>query len=204
MTSTETPKRYCRLILAALVLLPLLLVASVTLPWASNLSTLNQTIADRKDQLVRYERLIQSLPRLRAELDQVRSNDAYKTFYFKAPTQALAGAQLQKQVQDIVNGASGRLISTQILPEDKKESPARVSVRTQVQGSTDTLLEVLYQLEQARPFLFVERLSIRSSARPASSVSNVRRRPTRRFVANQGGELTMRIDIFGFVLGGGS
>lgn len=191
------------MVMAALIVLPLLLVASVALPWASRISSLDQTIAEREDQLMRYQRLVQSLPSLQAELQQVRTDDAYKRFYFKAPTQALAGAQLQTQVQDIVNAASGRLLSTQILPENKNDDPPRVMVRTQVQGSTETLLEVLYQIEQARPFLFVDRLSVRSSARPTSP-NDSRGRPTRRFIANQGGELTIRIDIFGFVLGGES
>ncbi|MBK1722107.1 type II secretion system protein GspM [Thiocystis violacea] len=199
-----SPKVRCTLVLAALVIIPLLLIAALAIPWASRVSGLNETIAEHQDQLSRYRRLVQSMPALRAELEQVRNNDAFKAFYFEAPTQALAGAQLQSQVQDIVNAASGRLISTQILPEDKKDDPARVRVRTQVQGSTDTLLDVLYQLEQARPFLFVERLSVRSSARPPVDQNDPRRRPTRRFVANQGGELTLRIDIFGFVLGGDS
>ncbi|NEX18735.1 general secretion pathway protein GspM [Thiorhodococcus mannitoliphagus] len=195
---TSTSNRYCGLVLAAMILLPVLAVASLALPWATKLSSLNETVDDRQDQLNRYRRLVQSLPSIRAELEQVRSNDDFKAFYFKAETQALAGAQLQSQVQDIVSGASGRLISTQILPEAKQEDPSRVRVRTQIQGSTDTLLDVLYKLEQARPFLFVERLSVRSSARPETSLRNTRRR---RLPAQQMGELTMRIDIFGFVLG---
>lgn len=199
---TSTSKRYCGLALAALILLPMLSIASLAIPWASKVSSLTQTVAERQDQLVRYRRLIQSLPSIRAELEQVRSNDTFEAFYFKAPTQALAGAQLQSQVQDIVSGASGRLISTQILPESANEDPPRVRVRTQIQGSTETLLDVLYKLENARPFLFVERLSVRSSARPARASRDTRGRPTRRFVPRQGGSLTMRVDIYGFVLGG--
>jgi general secretion pathway protein M len=159
-------------------------------------------IADSEDQLVRYRRLIRSLPELRTELERVRANESFKAFYFDAPTAALAGAELQRQVQDIVTAASGRLISTQILPGPPEESPPRVRVRTQIQGSTETLLDVLYDIEQARPFLFVEQVSVRSSARAPLPTSALRGRTIRRPPVNPAGELTVRLDIFGFTLGG--
>ena len=201
MTPNPPSKSLCLTVLAAMIALPLMLVAAFAVPWANRISALDETIASHQDQLQRYRRLVATLPALQAELDKTRNNDAFKAFYFKATTPALAGAQLQGLLQEIVNGASGRLISTQILPEEKQEDPARVRVRTQIQGSTTTLLEVLYQIEQARPFLFVERLSIRSSARPESPQEDFGR-ARRRMVVNQGGELTVRIDLYGFLLGG--
>jgi general secretion pathway protein M len=201
MTPNSPSRPLCLAVLATVIALPLLLVAAVAVPWASRISALDETISSHQDQLQRYRRLVASLPALQAELEKTRDNDAFKAFYFKAPTAALAGAQLQGLLQEIVTGAAGRLISTQILPEEKQEDPPRVRVRTQIQGSTATLMDVLYQIEQARPFLFVERLSIRSSARPDSPQEDVGR-ARRRMVVNQGGELTVRLDLYGFLLGG--
>jgi len=79
-----------------------------------------------------------------------------------------------------------------------------VRIRTQIQGSTDTLLNVLYEIEQARPFLFVDQVSVRSSARPDMPAQVLPGRRARRPPVNQGGELTVRLDIFGFALGGES
>lgn len=198
MTLKLHPKIVCALVWLLLVMVPLLLLAGILLPWTSQIAELNTRIATGEDQLARYRRLLQTLPGLQAELEQVRSNDAFKAFYFNAPTPALAGAQLQSQVQTIVTAAKGSLVSTQLLPEEKSENPPRVRVRTQIQGSTETLLDVLHQIEQARPFLFVEQLSIRSSARPdlPGAPRRMPRSPT--------GELTVRLDIFGFTLGGGT
>ena len=192
----------CLVSLGAVMLLPMLLLAVIVIPWLSRISELDDRIATSRDQLMRYQRLVSTRPALQAELEQARTNDAFDAFYFKAPTQALAGAQLQARVQDIVTAASGRLISTQILPPEGQETPSRIRVRTQIQGSTETLMEVLYRLEQTRPFLFVESLSVRSAARPAVSSSPALAR--RQLMANQGGDLTVRLDIYGFVLGGGS
>jgi len=201
--SATGPKRgYCLLVWAAIGLLPMLLVAALALPWVERVAGLDSEIADARDQLTRYRRLIASLPLLQAEIQKVNSNQAFKAFYFEAPTPALAGAELQHKVQDIVNRADGRLISTQILPEQENERPPRVRVRIQIQGSTETLLKCLYEIERARPFLFVDKVSVRSSARPRLPQRVVRgRRIRRRRPANRSGELTMRLDVFGFVLG---
>ncbi|EGV31318.1 General secretion pathway protein M [Thiorhodococcus drewsii AZ1] len=203
MSLISKPKTFCLFAWGAAAVLVLTLLGGTLIPWLSKNADLNRRISGTEDQLVRYQRLLDSRPALEAELQRVRNNDSYKAFYFNAPTQSLAGAQLQSLVQDIVNTAQGRLISTQLLNEERASTPARISVRTQIRGSTDALLSILYQIEQARPFLFVERLSIRSSARPIVVNRNRPGRPVRRPPMNRD-ELTVRLDLFGFTLGGES
>lgn len=193
-------RSFCPLAWALLILVPSLLIAAVAMPLLTRLDRLDNAIEERRDQLSKYRRLIATLPGLRAELEQVRSNEDFKAFYFDAPTPALAGAELQRRVQSIVTAASGRLISTQLLPEERGQTPPRVRVRTQIQGSTDTLMNILFEIEQARPFLFVDQVSVRSSARSDLPERLARVRPG----VDLGGELTVRLDIFGFALGGES
>lgn len=197
-----TSNLLCVLAWILVITVPLLLVGALATSWTAEMGRLGERIADSEAQLARYRRMIQTLPGLEAELERVRANETFKAFYFSAPTPALAGAELQRQVQDIVNAASGRLISTQLLPGPPEEAPPRVRVRTQIQGSTATLLDILHELEQARPFLFVDQLSIRSAARPEQPARDPRGRMIRRPPVNPSGELTMRLDIFGFTLGG--
>lgn len=187
----------CPILLFLLFGLPLALVSGLTLGWIQHLGTLDRTIGDQQDQLARYQRLLRTLPELRQELERVRNNEAFRSFYIDAPTAALAGAQVQRQMQDLITAADARLISSQLLPEQPGEVPARIRVRTQIQGSTEGLLEILWAVERARPLLFVEQLSIRSTARPDLPVPgrSVRRPP------HMAGDLTIRLDIFGFALG---
>lgn len=196
--SGPKPRQWaCALVWAGLLILPLALIAGIASSWLMHVARLDESIAAREDQLLRFQRLIQTLPTLRQELAAVSDNQALKAFYFDAPTPALAGAQVQGKVQDIVSGANARLISTQLLPEQPGDTPPRVRVRTQIQGTTEALLEILYHLEEARPFLFVDQLSVRSSARPQQldpRRRTVRRRP------NTAGDLTIRLDIFGYAL----
>ena len=203
MIRVATPRTFCALGWLLLILVPGLVLASFLVPALVRMDRLDTAIEERRDELVRYRRLIATLPNLRAELEQVRSNEDFKAFYFEASTPALAGAELQQKVQEIVTAAAGRLISTQLLPEQQDEHPPRVRIRAQIQGSTDTLMDVLYAIEEARPFLFVDQVSVRSSAR-ADLPERVSRRARRsRVGVDPGAELTVRLDIFGFALGGG-
>lgn len=204
MTGAGTPRPFCVLGWLLLILVPSLVIAAVAVPVLVRLDRLETAIEERRDQIFKYRRLIATLPTLRAELEQVRANEDFKAFYFNAPTPALAGAELQRKVQDIVTAEGGRLISTQLLPDEKEQNPPRVRIRTQIQGSTDTLLGILYEIEQARPFLFVDQVSVRSSARSDLPERVVGRARTTRPGVDPGGELTVRLDIFGFALGGRS
>jgi general secretion pathway protein M len=204
MRKMQMSIRYrCAAIWTLALLLVLALGAGLVLPWITQIAELDQRIASSSEQLVRYQRLVQTLPALKAELAQAQNHEAVEAFYFKAPTPALIGAQLQTQVQEIVAAAEGRLISTQLLPEDKNQTPPQVRVRTQIQGTMNTLREVLERLALAQPLLFVEQLSVRSSAR-AEPVRPVGRapRPGMTPPTNPAGELTLQLDILGFVLAG--
>jgi len=186
-----------------LLLVPVALGIGIAWPWLERLGTLDGEIERTRDQLERYQRLVATLPTLRSELEQVSNNQSFKAFYFSAATHALAGAGLQQKVQDMVKEAGGRLVSTQILPSVPNEEPPTVRVRVQLQGSTDQLFDVLYKIEEARPFLFVDQLSIRSMVQPERAVTNEQTRRVRRGRPKPATEdLTVRLDIFGFTLGG--
>lgn len=191
----------CILAWTLILLVPALAVAAVAWPWLGAVSDLEREIAAREDQVQRYRRLLKTLPALRLELEEVRNNQDIKAFYYDAQTPALAGAQLQRELQEMVQAAGGRLISTQILPASSSEQPARVSVRTQLQGDTEALLDVLYRIEQARPFLFVDQISVRSTARRiVQRPANLRGRRAP-LASREEGQLTVRLDIFGYALG---
>lgn len=206
-TAEESPaqprRAHCALAWVLLLLVPVALAVGIAWPWADRLAALDGEIDSTRNQLERYQRLVATLPRLRAELDQVNQNQSFKAFYFSAATHALAGAALQQKVQDMVKEAGARLVSTQILPATPNEEPPTVRVRIQLQGSTDQLLDVLYKIEEARPLLFVDQLSIRSMVQPERPAANDQVRRVRRARPKPAtDDLTVRVDVFAFTLGG--
>lgn len=194
-------KASCILAWVAALAIPMALALGVGWPWLKQFQDLSQQIESLDDQMARYHRLLKTLPGLQAELEQVRNNKDIEDFYFDAKTPALAGAELQREVQGMVKSAGGRVSSTQLLPSNKDEQPPTVRVRTQIRGTTDTLLDVLYQLEQARPFLFVEQLTVRAPAQRKAATRNRRTRRRNLPVRNRPRELTIRLDVFGYALG---
>jgi general secretion pathway protein M len=193
----------CVLAWVTVLLIPVTLALVVAWPWAERMGALDLEIDNARDQITRYQRLVATLPALRAELEQVNNNPDLQAFYFHAATPTLAGAALQQKVQDMVKATGGRLVSTQMLPAVPNEKPPTVRVRIQLQGSTDQLFDLLYQIEEARPFLFVDQVSIRSMVQPERSAATEpagrARRPRPRPPTE---DLTVRLDIFGFALGG--
>jgi general secretion pathway protein M len=185
------------------LLIPLALVLAIGVPWWQKVRGMDEQIARERDQVVRYRRVLATLPALKAALAEEKAKDDYKAFYFDAATPALAGAQLQTDVQEMVREAGARPISTQVLPVKADEQPLRVRIRTQLQGDTEALLDILFRIEQARPFLFVDQMSIRSTTPRAAPARRTSRRPVRRVgPQSQVGQLTVRLDIFGYALGG--
>lgn len=182
------------------LLVPLTLFVGIGWPWLERTQALQGEIESLGDQITRYERLLQTLPALQAELEQVRSNKDVEDFFFEAKTPALAGAQVQRELKKMVELAGGRVISTQLLPSTEDEQPPKVNVRTQIQGKTDVLLDVLYQIEKARPFLFVEQLSVRAPAQRTSIAPN-RRTPRRLTRRPRSQQLQVRLDVVGYALG---
>ena len=73
-------KGRCILVWGLTLLIPLTLIVAVGWPWLERVGALNQTISSGEDRLARYQRLIATLPGLRAELEQVRSNEDVKAF----------------------------------------------------------------------------------------------------------------------------
>ncbi len=197
--STRRRARSCIFVWFLVLSVPLGLLAGIGGPWWQRMQVLEEQIENRKAQIQRYQARIAALPQLRALLKQERSNQLFKTFYYRAKTPALAGAQLQRSLQQMVSDAGARLINTQFLPARKKEQPPRVHIRTQIQGDTRALRDLLLAIENAKPFLFIDQMSVRSSARRVSSRRTLgkRRRAAERKIQWQ---LTVRLDLFGYVL----
>ncbi len=198
-----SPKRHralsCLFVWLLVLSVPLGLLAGIGLPWWQRMQALEEQIDSRKDRIQRYQNLIASLPQLRAILKQERSNQQFKTFYYRAQTAALAGAQLQRTLQKMVSDTGARLINTQFLPAQKEEQPPRVHIRTQIQGDTQALRNLLLAIENAKPFLFIDQMSVRSSARRVAQRRTARNRRTAKKPKLQW-QLTIRLDLFGYAL----
>jgi general secretion pathway protein M len=157
-----------------------LVFAAVVWPWLEQNWEYDEEIANRVHQLGRFQALAATRPELERQLEQLRLESRNAAFYLKADTPALAGAELQNQVKQVVEAQGGKLTSTQILKVADEEGATRVSIRVRMTGDTETLLNVLYGLENGQPLLFLDNLSVRArrvSTRRSRRAKTVQRDP---------------------------
>ena len=105
------------------------------------------------------ESLTQRLENIR---ELARQNDAF----LPTNTAALASADLQTRIKQVVSEAGGELSSTQVIPERNEENAVRVGVKIRMTGSSEVLRQVLQNFESKKPYLFIENLNIRPIRMP--------------------------------------
>lgn len=201
MSLGPAQRRQCIIAWLTMASVILAVAAASILPWTFKLLELERSMTKSQDQIVRYRRMVNTLPAVQAALAREQENDELAELSINASTPALAGAQLQRDLQEFVRASEARPISAQVLPVNASDQPPRVRVRIQLQGDTEQLLQLLLKLEQARPLFFVEQMSIRSAAVPAGTAASrslARRRGARRGQSGQAGDLTVRLDVYGY------
>jgi general secretion pathway protein M len=163
----------CYRAFAILLLLLLGLNLAITWPWLNLNGKYNETLSEITDQIRRFQDLQAQGPQLEAQLKSLDREVGNASFYVNADTPALAAAALQKQVKSAVDGAGGKLTSTQNLPIKEEGNAQRVAILVRMSGDVDALFKVLYDLEAASPLLFIDNLTVRNRPTP-------RRRRSRR------------------------
>lgn len=152
-----------RLLALALLILPALLVYFLSIaPYLSWMRSNQERIADLKFQLERLSRTAAEEPLWRTRLQAVQARHDQNRHYLSGETPALASAELQKQLGEIIRTAGGELTSTQVLPHRQEERFTRIAVLVRLTANTSSLREVLHRIESNRPLLRVESLNIRA------------------------------------------
>lgn len=122
----------------------------------------DEEIAQTKELLDRYESLAQMRVAYQTRLDELNSEQGGTGIYLSGATDAVAAAELQNRVKEIVNQYGGSLRSIQNLPVKSDGDFHRVAVRVQFNANLASLHRALYQLESAKPFVFVDNLDVRN------------------------------------------
>lgn len=126
---------------------------------------LYQTNAERlQDRLYNLQRLVTARPELERAIQNIRDDRRTAAYFLPPASPALAAADLQQRVKNLVEGAGGNLLSVQVLPAVEENGVVRVTVSVTLQGDMGALQKILYGLESQVPLLFVDHLEV--TARP--------------------------------------
>jgi general secretion pathway protein M len=134
------------------------------------------TRLDRKAQILhRSAALVASLPALRASVAALPADGTQGEAWLAGASDAVAGAALQTMLQQITAGSRDiQLASLEMLPVEELGGYRRIGLRVSGRGSWRSVLDMLAQIDAARPVLLVDGLSLRApTARLARSVPDL-------------------------------
>jgi general secretion pathway protein M len=156
-----TPQQKKAAALAILALLILLAVAAIAVPvWLFN-RHYDVAIEDATSSLGRFSRIIGMRDGLQKQGLAVKALEANHHF-LKSARAELAAAELQEQAQAIFDANGAKVNSTQILPGKDEGAYRQVTVSVQLMAPLSAVKAMLYAMESARPYLFLDNFSIRS------------------------------------------
>lgn len=109
---------------------------------------------------------------------------------FHAETAALAGAELQNQLNALVAAQGGKLLTSAFRDSNAGGSLAPITVTVRLRCSTEALLQILYGLENRSPMLFVESLTVQARQRGGGTQRQ------------EDGDLEVELDVVGLLAAG--
>lgn len=168
--------------LLALVVLVVSLLAVVP-AWHFAVSA-REDIQDLHFQLARYRAIARQKDRWLTRLEtlqQQRTSGA--ELFSNRPTAALAAADLQQKIKETLQTFHGSLVSTQVLEAHSEEGYTRYGLSVTLSATMAGLRDILYQLEQERPVLFVRSLNLRPQfVAPRFGATNAKQPPDQLYI----------------------
>lgn len=185
-----TPKQSKAAALGLLALAITLAISAIALPlWLLN-QRYDLAVDDAATRLERYSRIVGMRDGLQKRAIEVAGLEANHHF-LKSASPALAAAELQEQATIILDQNGGKLNSIQILQHKDEGAYRQVSVKLQLTAPLSAVKAMLYALESARPYLFVDNFAIQAPFNPAA----------RNDSANEP-DLIVQFDLTGYALKG--
>jgi general secretion pathway protein M len=91
---------------------------------------------------------------------RLKSGAAPAAAFMAAPTQGLAGAQLQAYLQRLADTHHAIIISSGMEPTKHEDQPDSIRLQATLDADLQSLQALLYQLESGTPYVFVDSLNI--------------------------------------------
>lgn len=154
--------------LALLVAALGLIVSGMLYPLVSLQGEYRETLDRERFKLRQLNRIASQKGALSQRLDNIKAMNQKNEAFLPTTTAALASAELQTRIKEIVTDAGGELASTQVIPEKPEENITRVGVKIRLNGSTPILRNILHAFESGKKALFIDNLNIRPIRMPVN------------------------------------
>lgn len=156
-----TPSQSKAAALVILLVAVALVISAIALPlWLLN-RRYDSAIEDATVRLERFSRIVGMRDGLQKKAVQVKMLEANHHF-LKSASPALVAAELQEQARTIIDQHGGKLSSLNPLPYKDDGDYRQVTVALQLTAPLSAIKSMLYALESARPYLFIDNFTIRA------------------------------------------
>ncbi|MEJ2423128.1 MAG: type II secretion system protein GspM [Candidatus Thiodiazotropha sp.] len=185
MSTSVRSTKQCNLLFLGFALFVLLAGAFLFWLWSGLMGRYQETSEESRYRAAQFLRVAQRQEKLQNELESPKQRAFIEENYLTGEVSGVAYAALQQQINDMITKANGVVLSTQLVqqPQDEEQPTEKIVVRVRMQGNTQVLQRVMQSLEQQRPLLFFEQLSIQ--APPKVKVDEAER-------------LDIRFDVYGY------
>lgn len=156
-----TSKQSRMLAIALLLSILSLVVLAVAAPVVLLHRHYDQALESLVDHLTRYSRVVGMRPEIESQLKLTQAKQVPR-FYLKNSGPSLAAAEIQDIAKVVIEQHGAKLTSMQVLPHKDENGYRQVTVNVQLTGNFQSLHEVIYELENTQPYLFIDNASIRS------------------------------------------
>ena len=175
--------------LALLILCLVVVYFALVAPAIKGRMDINNRLENLQFQHTKFAGSAQRIDEIKQELDQLRHMQHDVTGFLEEKPQALAAADLQKYIKDLVESNGGNLVSMQVVnKKDNGKLFPEVTIKTHMRVDMESLKSILYNLAANRPVLLINDLAIQS-----------RNQSTRRRTRRGQGLLETRFEITGYI-----
>lgn len=178
--------------LLALFMLALLIVVVagiVALPYNAIIDSYDNKLQRLNEKLDIQRAIVRDGESARAQQRILDRLEATNGFFLTSDKPALASAELQKRVKQLIEESGGTVVSSQMLGDKSEQGVALVVLRVQMRCGVEELQKVFHTLEAQTPILFLDNVLL--GARPAGSIVPGRGRESSQ-------QLDVRFDVTGF------
>jgi hypothetical protein len=185
MTPPVWTKKQCNLVLLGSFLLLLALLLGIYLSWLGLMNRYQDVAEDARHRTAHYLRVAERKESAQSELSSSRLTALIEQNYLTAEAPGIAFAELQQQIKEIIGKAGGVALSTQLVqePQSDQESAEKIIVRVRMQGDSYCLQKLVQAIEQRKPLLFFDRLTIAAPGKTEADAAE---------------QLDVRFDVYGY------
>jgi general secretion pathway protein M len=160
---TKTFKPAAALLPIALLILAIALMGAIAAAPFARLASIEETIAQNQGKLLALRAQITREADLRKENNDLAALGQDASLLLEGEKTGIAGANLQRLMNQLVTEHGGTASSFQILPPKADGNLIRIPMSLSINVGIDGLRDILHSLETGTPLIFIDDIDIKTA-----------------------------------------